>query len=106
MPVAAPVTRAAFLDVKKVLIRLRGTFFMVDSKGDSVKQIAVERVSHTYRPARGREVLALEDVSLEIGVRGSGGLLGPSGGGKSTLLYPLGGLLPIEKGAIPLEGAP
>jgi hypothetical protein len=25
-------------------------------------QITVERVSHTYRPARGRAVLALEEV--------------------------------------------
>src|SRR5258708_40336557 len=79
---------------------------MVDSKGDSVKQIAVEGVSHVYRPARGREVLALEDVSLEIGVREFVALLGPSGCGKSTLLYLIGGFLPIEKGAIRIEGAP
>jgi len=79
---------------------------MVDSKGDSVKQIAVEGVSHIYRPARGREVLALEDVSLEIGVREFVALLGPSGCGKSTLLYLIGGFLPVEKGAISIEGAP
>jgi hypothetical protein len=36
--------------------------FIFDSGGGTVKQIVVERVSHTYRPARGREVLALEDV--------------------------------------------
>src|SRR6185369_7699630 len=80
--------------------------FMVDSKGDSVKQIAVERVSHTYRPARGREVLALEDVSLDIGTREFVALLGPSGCGKSTLLYLIGGFLPIEKGAINVNGEP
>src|SRR3954464_10011358 len=79
---------------------------MVDSTGDSVKQIAVDRVSHVYRPTRGREVLALEDVSLEIGVREFVALLGPSGCGKSTLLYLIGGFLPIEKGAISIEGAP
>src|SRR5438876_9460289 len=79
---------------------------MVDSKGDSVKQIAVERVSHVYRPARGREVLALQDVSLEIGVREFVALLGPSGCGKSTLLYLIGGFLPIEKGTISVNGEP
>ena len=29
-------------------------------------QIVIDRVSHTYRPASGRPVLALDDISLEI----------------------------------------
>ena len=69
-------------------------------------QITVERVSHTYRPVRGRDVLALEDVSLDIAPREFTALLGPSGCGKSTLLYLIGGFLPVEKGAICIEGAP
>ncbi len=63
-------------------------------------QIVIDKVSHVYRPPRGRPVLALEDVSLEVGQREFLALLGPSGCGKSTLLYLLGGFLPIEKGAI------
>jgi NitT/TauT family transport system ATP-binding protein len=67
-------------------------------------QIVIERVNHTYRPARGRSVLALSDVSLEVRPREFLALLGPSGCGKSTLLYLVGGFLPIEAGRITVKG--
>ena len=67
-------------------------------------QIVVERVRHTYRPPRGRPVLALEDVSLEVREREFLALLGPSGCGKSTLLYLIGGFLQIERGSILIDG--
>ena len=69
-------------------------------------QIAVERVSHMYRPPRGREVKALDEVSLTVGAREFVALLGPSGCGKSTLLYLIGGFLPVESGAITVDGKP
>ena len=69
-------------------------------------QIVVENVSHMYRPPRGREVLALDEVSLEVGNREFVALLGPSGCGKSTLLYLIGGFLPVERGLISVDGAP
>jgi len=67
--------------------------------------IAFESVSHTYRPARGRPVLALDHVSLAVREREFLALLGPSGCGKSTLLYLLGGFLPVETGRISVDGA-
>src|SRR6202023_3895331 len=68
--------------------------------------IVIEGVSHTYRPPRGRPVLALDDVSLEVRPREFVALLGPSGCGKSTLLYLIGGFLPVERGRIFVDGGP
>ena len=67
-------------------------------------QIVVDRVNHVYRPPRGREVLALDQVSLDVANREFVALLGPSGCGKSTLLYLIGGFLPVETGAILIDG--
>ncbi|MEW6450118.1 MAG: ABC transporter ATP-binding protein [Pseudomonadota bacterium] len=69
-------------------------------------QIVVNAVNHLYRPPRGKPVLALEDISLEIRKDEVLALLGPSGCGKSTLLYLIGGFLPIEKGTITCDGKP
>jgi NitT/TauT family transport system ATP-binding protein len=69
-------------------------------------QIVVDGVRHMYRPPRGKPVLALEDVSLEVREREFLALLGPSGCGKSTLLYLIGGFLPVEGGGIAVDGKP
>jgi NitT/TauT family transport system ATP-binding protein len=71
---------------------------------DNPAQITIENVSHHYRPAVGREVLALENVSLTVRAHEFLALLGPSGCGKSTLLYLVGGFLPIESGKILVDG--
>jgi NitT/TauT family transport system ATP-binding protein len=62
--------------------------------------IRVEGVSHVYRPPRGKPVLALDKISLEVREREFLALLGPSGCGKSTLLYLMGGFMPISEGSI------
>jgi NitT/TauT family transport system ATP-binding protein len=74
--------------------------------GSGGSQIVIEGVNHLYRPPKGRPVLALEDVSLEVRPREFLALLGPSGCGKSTLLYLIGGFLPTKTGSILLDGAP
>lgn len=66
--------------------------------------IAIEGVCHEYRPQRGRPVLALDDISLEVRPREFLALLGPSGCGKSTLLYLLGGFIPLQQGRIEVAG--
>ena len=72
----------------------------------AASQIVINRVSHVYRPPRGRPVAALDNVSLEVSDREFVALLGPSGCGKSTLLYLVGGFLPVEQGTIQVEGRP
>jgi NitT/TauT family transport system ATP-binding protein len=67
-------------------------------------EIVIDRVSHVYRPQRGRPVPALDNVSLAVSDREFVALLGPSGCGKSTLLYLIGGFLPVEDGAIRVAG--
>jgi NitT/TauT family transport system ATP-binding protein len=74
--------------------------------GNGSAHIVIDRVSHEYRPARGRSVLALDNVSLSVRDREFVALLGPSGCGKSTLLYLVGGFLPVEAGSIVVEDRP
>jgi len=61
-------------------------------------------VCHTYRPARGKSVLALDNISIDIREREFMALLGPSGCGKSTLLYLIGGFIPVEQGKLAVGG--
>ncbi len=66
--------------------------------------IAFEGVSHTYQPPRGRPVLALDTLNLDVAAEEFVALLGPSGCGKSTLLYLLGGFIPVQRGRIVVDG--
>lgn len=66
--------------------------------------ILIDGVCHEYQPARGRPVLALDNIDLEIADREFLAILGPSGCGKSTLLYLMGGFMPLQQGLIAVNG--
>lgn len=66
--------------------------------------IEVKNLCKTYKPKKGPEVQALQDVSLKFGETGMVFILGKSGSGKSTLLNILGGLDSYDSGEFIIEG--
>ena len=67
--------------------------------------IEIDNLSVTFT-AKGRQVRAVENVSLSIEARESFGLVGESGSGKSTILRAICGLAPISNGSIRINGQP
>jgi peptide/nickel transport system ATP-binding protein len=67
--------------------------------------IEIDNLSVTFR-AKGREVRAVEGVSLTVAARESYGLVGESGSGKSTILRAICGMAPISGGSIRIAGEP
>jgi NitT/TauT family transport system ATP-binding protein len=67
--------------------------------------IVVSQVSKVFQSA-GRELVALQDINLEIPHGQFVCLLGPSGCGKSTLLNAVAGFAPPSSGVITADGQP
>jgi NitT/TauT family transport system ATP-binding protein len=69
--------------------------------------ISIRNVSQRYGdPGSPQSVLALENISLDIGRGEFVCLLGPSGCGKSTLLNIVGGLVAPSAGEVTVDGRP
>ncbi len=65
--------------------------------------LSLSGIGYAYAPDRPP---ALHDVSLDIPAGARVAILGPNGGGKTTLLHLLLGLLPPRAGAILIDGKP
>jgi peptide/nickel transport system ATP-binding protein len=65
--------------------------------------IEIDNLSVTFH-AQGREVRAVQNVSLSVAAKESYGLVGESGSGKSTILRAICGLAPISGGCIRING--
>src|SRR3954463_3681695 len=61
--------------------------------------IRAQCLSHRYGTRR-----ALDDVSLEVGAGEIFAVLGPNGGGKTTLFRVLSTLIPLQAGAVSMLG--
>lgn len=62
--------------------------------------ISVKNVSFAYQSG----IPILNDINFDVYARDFIGLIGPNGGGKSTLLKLIVGILPLQKGTIQLFG--
>jgi NitT/TauT family transport system ATP-binding protein len=67
------------------------------------QEIALEGVSKRFQ-LEGREIEALDDVTLRVGPGEFCSLIGPSGCGKSTLLRIVAALLPPSAGSVTVGG--
>jgi len=65
--------------------------------------LEVARLSKQYPTPRG-PLTVLTDVSLSLGPGDAAAIMGPSGSGKSSLLYILGALEPPTSGTVALDG--
>jgi NitT/TauT family transport system ATP-binding protein len=68
--------------------------------------VQVEGVTKIYNEDTPQQLLALDNISMEIAQGEVVALLGPSGCGKSTLLKMIGGLYPATSGRIFVDGVP
>ncbi|HVI73982.1 MAG TPA: ABC transporter ATP-binding protein [Anaeromyxobacteraceae bacterium] len=87
--------------LKRLRQRLSARHLLVPSRArEGVAKLAARRVGHRFR----NDVVALQNVDIDVHSGEFVCLLGPSGCGKSTLLYALAGLVKPSGGHISLDG--
>ncbi|MDA8046041.1 MAG: ABC transporter ATP-binding protein [Actinomycetota bacterium] len=67
-------------------------------------KIAIDDVSITFKSKSGPDVLAVKSVSFQVRPGEFVALVGPSGGGKTTLLNMISGLYKPDRGRIDIDG--
>ncbi|HVO41971.1 MAG TPA: ABC transporter ATP-binding protein [Aggregatilineales bacterium] len=69
-------------------------------------KLQLRDITMTFRTRRGEQVIAVDDLSLDVGDREFISIVGPSGCGKSTLLRVVAGLVRPSSGEVLLNGQP
>lgn len=69
-----------------------------------IPKLQLRDITMTFRTRRGDEVIAVDDLSLDVADREFITIVGPSGCGKSTLLRVVAGLVKPTSGAVLLDG--
>jgi lipoprotein-releasing system ATP-binding protein len=76
---------------------------MSETTGSEISGLEISKVSKEYPTPRG-PLVVLSGVSLALKRGDAAAIMGPSGVGKSTLLYIAGGLEPPTSGKVTLDG--
>lgn len=76
-----------------------------DQGASAAASVGLDAVSRVYKGDEG-DLLAVDQVSLEVAPSEFCSVLGPSGCGKSTLLMMIAGLYPTSAGQVFINGAP
>jgi len=74
------------------------------ARGGTALKLSLRDVSVAFRARGGREIAAIDRLSLDVADREIVSIVGPSGCGKSTLLRLIAGLVPPTTGEIRLDG--
>jgi NitT/TauT family transport system ATP-binding protein len=72
----------------------------------SAQKLVCRNLSKSYVGKRGPEVLALDNLDIDVSSGRFISIVGPSGCGKSTLLYIVGGFLQPSSGEVLVDGLP
>lgn len=68
--------------------------------------LKIDQVKHSFHKPDGQDLLVLNDINFEMYENEIVALLGKSGGGKSTLLRIIAGLIPATSGSVQYRGQP
>ncbi|MCU4179764.1 type I secretion system permease/ATPase [Bosea sp. BH3] len=109
----APVDQAIanwkpFVAARQSFARLRETIVALSKAGEPMplpapnRHLKVDRITVS---APGSGQILLSDVSFEVMAGSAVGIIGPSGGGKTTLVRALTGIWPTLRGSVRLDGA-
>ncbi|KRE14438.1 type I secretion protein [Bosea sp. Root483D1] len=109
----APVDQAIanwkpFVAARQSFARLRETVVALSKAIEPMPLPAPHRdlkVDRITVAAPGSGQILLSEVSFEVGAGKAVGIIGPSGGGKTTLVRALTGIWPTLRGAVRLDGA-
>ena len=93
--------RAAFARLKETVVAMATTQQPLELPKPT-KSLRLDGIT-VAAPGTGRVLLA--DVGFELTAGQALGIIGPSGGGKTTLVKALTGVLPVLRGAVRLDGA-